>query len=153
MEVVPINKYGIHIPKTRPNKEKWKGKDLFDIRYWVMAILGKRRSGKSTLIYTLLKDFATKRMIVYFFVPTFWKDDTYRAMRDFLESKGIVFQAYTDIIEDGIDQLKLFMDVQGKPTERDEPEVVVEQPRFIRFNEEENGRSSREKKGELLILV
>lgn len=108
-----INDYDVILPRidgsSKPND--WKGKDLFDIQYWVACLLGKRRSGKTSLINTLIRAFVTKNTRVIFIVPTFWKDSSYEAIRNFLDKKGIIYQDFQAIEDDGVNNLKIMMDV------------------------------------------
>lgn len=106
-----INDYEIVCPRVGSGKKEWKGMDLFDIQYWVMACLGKRRSGKTSLIYTLIKAFTTKNYKFIFFVPTFWKDDSYEVIRNFLDKKKIPYQDFQSIEEDGVNNLDVVMKV------------------------------------------
>jgi hypothetical protein len=111
MNLERVNNSIYVLPKIGSGKnDKWKGKKLLDVRYWVMSILAKRRSGKTTLIFNLIKNFCTKKTIVLFFVPTFMKDDTYRAIRDYLDEKGNQYLHFGSIKEDGVDNISAFME-------------------------------------------
>ena len=111
MQSVKVNNVGYVIPRVGSGlPQKWKGSKLLDVRYWVMSILAKRRSGKTTLIFNLIKNFCTKRTIVIFFVPTFHKDDTYQAIREYLDEKDIQYINYDSIKEDGVNNISLFME-------------------------------------------
>jgi len=121
-----INDYKIKVPRIPGGKVKdWKGKDLFDVRYWVASVLGKRRSGKTSLIYTLIKAFANKNTRFIFFVPTFYRDDSYQVIRDYLDRKKIKYQDFQSIEEDGINNLDVIMKVferEGKEEEDSDEE-------------------------------
>lgn len=116
-ELEKINNYQVQLPKVGSGKEiKWKGKNLFDVQFWNFAIIGKKKSGKTSLIYTLIKDFSTKKTIVLFFVSTFHKDNTYKVIRDYLDEKKIIFQAFTELKTDGIDNVQCFLEAnKGEP--------------------------------------
>ncbi|MFN9115075.1 MAG: hypothetical protein ACK5XN_33860, partial [Bacteroidota bacterium] len=93
VKIQTIRGAGLTLPdfvRRRGNPTISKNK-ILDRKYFVFAVLGKRRSGKSTLTFNLLKKFATKNTIVIFFVHTFTKDDNYKEMREFLDSKGITW--------------------------------------------------------------
>lgn len=101
-----INNAKIKIPKShleQPKRKRWKGHEIFDLRYWTMIALGKPRSGKTTLIYTLIKDFANRHTIVVFFCGTFWNDATYQDIREYLEEQDIPFKAYSGVVEENSD--------------------------------------------------
>jgi hypothetical protein len=122
-----INDYEIVCPRVGSGKKEWKGMDLFDIQYWVMACLGKRRSGKTSLIYTLIKAFTTKNYKFIFFVPTFWKDDSYEVIRNFLDKKKIPYQDFQSIEEDGVNNLDVVMKVLEEKASEDEEEEGKEE--------------------------
>ena len=113
LKIKRINDTKLVLPRLPKKSLDWKGKKCLDVRYWCMSILGKRRSGKSSLIYTLLKEFTNRGIIVLFFVPTFYKDDTYLSMRNYLEKRKIGYQAYTSIEEEGVNNIDMFMDVNN----------------------------------------
>lgn len=109
------------LPKfnKRGKGKNWKGSNILDRRFFVFGILGKRRSGKSTLVYNLIEKFATKNTIVLFFVHTFHKDENYKEMRDMLDKKGILYQHYDDIV-DGVVE---FMEEQKNDKQNREDDV------------------------------
>jgi len=135
MNIVPINKCKISVPVINSKPQKWRGDKIFNVRYWVTLILGKRKSGKSTLIYTLLTNFVTKKMVVLFFVPTFYKDDTYAVMREWLDKKGVAYRGFTDVIEDGVNQIDEFMKVNHGMDETQEKEKEEIKCPFVKFND------------------
>ena len=56
-----------------------------------------------------------------FFSPTFYKDDTYEAIRKYLDKKGILWKGYTDIRnEDGVDYIDNFMRMNRENENKDE---------------------------------
>ena len=116
-ELEKINNYQVQLPKVGSGKEiKWKGKNLFDVQFWNFAIIGKKKSGKTSLIYTLIKDFCTKKTIVLFFVSTFHKDNTYKVIRDYLDEKKIIYQGFTELKTDGVDNVQCFLEAnKGEP--------------------------------------
>ena len=46
LEIEKINDYKLTVPRLPKRPKDWKGKKCLDVQYWVMSILGKRRSGK-----------------------------------------------------------------------------------------------------------
>lgn len=124
MNIERVNNSIYVLPKLGSGQPiKWKGKNLLDVRYWVMSILAKRRSGKTTLIFNLIKNFCTKKTIVIFFVPTFMKDDTYQSIRDYLNEKDISYINYSSIKEDGVNNIEAFMEAnKGQEDIEDEKE-------------------------------
>jgi hypothetical protein len=134
MNLQKVNNSIYVIPKIGSGKDdKWKGKKLLDVRYWVMSILAKRRSGKTTLIFNLIKNFCTKKTIVIFFVPTFQKDDTYKAIRDYLDEKGNQYLHFGSIKEDGVDNITTFMEAnKGENSDGEEKGEDSERPQGVK---------------------
>lgn len=123
LELKKINDYEIQVPKIGSGKQvDWKGKKLFDIRYWLMGILGKKKSGKTSLIYSLIKYFVSKKMIVIFFASTFYIDDNYQVIREWLEKNEIVYMAFTNIIDEGVNNVDLWMKEHERKVENEEDE-------------------------------
>jgi len=103
-----------YVPKKKTNIKKWKGQKIIDKKYWIGSILAKRRSGKTVLIYNLIRKFAHKRMIVLFFVSTFYNDDTYREIEHYLNKHSIEYMAKTSIFdESGNDLIREFIEEQN----------------------------------------
>lgn len=121
-----VNDYAISVPKIEESDKEWKGMDCLDIQYFVMAILGKRRSGKSTLIYSILKYFATTKTVVIFFCPTFAKDPTYKSIRMFLQKKGITYTDFQSIENEGVNNVSLLMKTFEEKTEDTDEEKLIE---------------------------
>lgn len=124
LTTVKLNNHRISLPKFEQKTENWKGKDCLQVRYWIFGILGKRFSGKSTLVYSLIRKFLTKKMIFFFYTPTFYKDDTYKAIKELLDEKEIPYMVYSSIVDDsGIDTIRTFLDVHADDEEEEsEPE-------------------------------
>ena len=150
MQSVKVNNVGYVIPRVGSGlPQKWKGSKLLDVRYWVMSILAKRRSGKTTLIFNLIKNFCTKRTIVIFFVPTFHKDDTYQAIREYLDEKDIQYINYDSIKEDGVNNISVFMESNkqdGKDEEGEGEEETPSSPSHPQCNFGNEPKTEKEKK-------
>ena len=153
LKIEKVNNVKIEVPQIKKKKDNFKGDHIFDIEYFCLTILGKRKSGKTVLIYNLLKNFLTKKMIVLFFVPTFHKDDTYEPIRNMLKKMKITYEAYSSFVEDGINILETFMDVNngyGKDKEQKEqnkdapPELKDIEP--CKFYSEQEKKEMKKKK-------
>ena len=160
---------GLVKPELPTKKDKWKGSNILSVRYFLMAILGKKRSGKSTLIYNLVRKFTTKNTIVLMFINTYHKDPTYALIREYLDEKGIPYLGYTSILSDDgqVNEIEEFMRVNrggDEVVEEDLPEseAAVEEtppPKVgVLFRDEpveENLPKKRKKKlkPEYLIII
>lgn len=119
-----INNVSCTVPELKKKPTKWKGSTCFPVQYFVMSILAKRKSGKTTVIYNILKQCFNKQTVILFFCPTFWKDDAYKAIRDMLDANNIIYSGYTHFLEDGIDHVEEFMTMceEQKPVDSDQDE-------------------------------
>jgi hypothetical protein len=119
------------------------GFDYFSTLYSNIYICSRRRSGKTTLIYNILKHCVNKRTNVVFFCSTINRDSTYKLILEMLEKKKVNVMTYdhflngkenilTGIIEE------LNNDLEAKEQERiklDE-EKLDPKPKMVLFPEE-----------------
>ena len=126
-----INNVNVEVPEIKAYATHFKGDDLFDIQYFCMELLGKRLSGKTSLIYTLLKKFVTKNTNVLFFVPTFHKDKAYEPIRAYLNKKKITYDAFTSVEEDGVNMIEAFMEVNRQPAEGQSNEAYANELKHL----------------------
>ena len=70
------------------------GFDYFPTLYSNIYICSRRRSGKTTLIYNILKHCASKRTNVVFFCSTIHRDSTYKLILEMLEKKKVNVMTY-----------------------------------------------------------
>ncbi len=85
-----------------------RGYDYIPGLYPNIDICAKKRSGKTNVIFNLLRaltndlktypdDPATK---VYFFVSTIYRDKTYQAIKDMLDERNVPHESFADIMDD-----------------------------------------------------
>lgn len=103
------------IVKPPPNVKKpiqnIKGKCMFDEIYANLFIVAKKKSGKSVVIWNILKNCIDKKTKIIIFCPTVKKDKCYRYITNYLKKKGnivIIYQSIKD--NDGTDQLNEILD-------------------------------------------
>jgi len=70
------------------------GYDYFPTLYSNIYICSRRRSGKTTLIYNILKHCTSKRTNVVFFCSTIHRDSTYKLILEMLEKKKVNVMTY-----------------------------------------------------------
>ena len=87
-------------PETKEMKKPIRGMELLPELYCNVFALAKKKSGKSTLLYKIVKDCTDPRTKVFAFVSTVNKDKTYMQMKKFCKSKGIEFQGFTSLKDD-----------------------------------------------------
>ena len=104
-----IKKINNHIVTAIPKKgggdrRPVKGADLFDI-YCNIYICSKKKSGKTSVIYKIIKEFCTKNVTIVAFVSTLHKDSSWEAIQDYCDNKGIPFIGHTSLMDDVITDL------------------------------------------------
>jgi len=129
-----------------------------------MGVFGKRKSGKTTLVYTIINKFLNKNTILLFFVPTFKKDPTYQAIAKELDERNVPYEAFDELSGDGDNIIEEFMKVNGgfhdpqeEKKERDPTSARVEIEDPCRFFCSDGKKSSatkkkKEKKPEYIII-
>jgi hypothetical protein len=128
---MPINLKRINNEVVKPVKIKTddddkpiKGYDMIPELYAKIFLMAKKRSGKTCVIYNLIKKCVDKKKKVIIFCSTLYKDDTYKQMRDYLDKAGIDWEGHTSLNDndDGTDKLEeLVQHLQNeKPKEREE---------------------------------
>ena len=124
-----INNCEVKIPELNglEQAKKWRGSNIFNCRYFVLANVGRRNRGKTTLVNTIVQNFTTKNMIVFFYCPTFEKDASYKPIIEYLDSKGIIYHHYGNVVEDGVNNIELFIQQNTQPKEEEPIEEVVEE--------------------------
>lgn len=89
---------------------KVKGANLIPELYANVFICAKKKSGKTQVIFKLLKSKIGKDTKVYFFVSTFYKDPLYQIMGKMLKAKDIEYEVFTSLLEGKADLLKEVLD-------------------------------------------
>jgi hypothetical protein len=75
------------------------GYDYFPTLYSNIYICSKRRSGKTTLIYNILKHCVSKRTNVVIFCSTVHRDSTYKLILEMLAKKKVNVVSYDHFLE------------------------------------------------------
>jgi hypothetical protein len=115
---------------------KVKGGHILDIFHNVF-LCARKKSGKTSCIYKILKECAGKDTIVVLFVSTLYKDVGWQNIRKYLDMKHIDHVDYTSIKDEhGVDQLDAII----KDLEHDAEE------------EEKNKDKPKEKKKQSMLL-
>lgn len=130
MELKEINKVSINVPIHKGTGEKHKGYELFDIKYPNIFLLGKKRSGKTVIIYNILKKMIQKHHIVYIISSTVNKDDNWKTITDFLDTKGIQYETYHSIKEAEIDDIIAGMQEPDIESDDEEESTITQEKPF-----------------------
>jgi hypothetical protein len=120
----------IEVLKPQNNDDLPLGHQYINHAYPNILLLAKKNSGKTNIIYNILKKCANKHTEIVIFCPTWELDDTYRQILDYLDSKGIPHQQFKNI-----DNLKDLMDSYDKGYQSEGSDEESEE-------EQEEGRHS-----------
>lgn len=82
------------------------GVNLFETLYANIALISKKKSGKTNLIYNILQNCAGKKTRVFIFSSTVNIDPTYNHILNMLRRKKIQFIARPHFIENGVNYIE-----------------------------------------------
>lgn len=100
VKLVKINDFVVKpVKSVNVSKEDIQGYDLIKELYSNIFICSKKKSGKTSLIYNILKNCANKMTTVIFVCSTIGKDKTYDEIFKMLDKKGINHEEYTSLFD------------------------------------------------------
>jgi len=106
--------------------DKIGGYKLFPEPYCNVAIIAKKKSGKTSVLYNCLEKCANKNTHVWLFSSTIHRDSTYKAILEMLERKKCQVSTFTHFLEEGgnileeiINELKSANGDSGEPIENE----------------------------------
>jgi len=108
------------------NKNTVRAYDLFAEPYSNIALIAKKKSGKTVCITRSLEKCCSKKTNVIIFASTVNIDPTYKKCVAMLENKGCNVQTYENFIEGKVNILEQFVDILQK---KDEPEPEPDLPK------------------------
>lgn len=102
-----------------------KGREMFPELFANIYIAGRKKSGKTQLLYNILEQCAGRDSKVLLFGATVNKDATYEEIKKMLDRKSIQHIEYEHFIdEEGVDLLEQFI-AEAKQRNADEPEELI----------------------------
>tara|TARA_R110001606_G_scaffold228669_1_gene376662 strand:+ start:262 stop:1086 length:825 start_codon:yes stop_codon:yes gene_type:complete len=111
LKITSINDFQVgklRVPHV--DKSRVKGNKLFDEIYSNINLVARKRSGKTNLIYNILKKCSDKNTQIHIFCSTCLKDRAWVQIIKFLESRGNPVITHTSIVdEDGVNHVEQFM--------------------------------------------
>ena len=119
-------------------EEEILGYDYFPTLYSNIYICSKRKSGKTTLIYNILKHCTSKRTNVVFFCSTIHRDDTYKKILEMLEKKKVNTVCYDHFIDGKENILHTIVEELNKELE------AVEEAKIKKEEEKDNPKPKME---------
>lgn len=93
----------LDVPKI--DIERIKGKDYFTNITPNLLLLARKNTGKTTVIYHILKNCINKHTKVFIFCSTVYKDPSYDVILKMFVQKEIPFEIFTDVIEGKVNHL------------------------------------------------
>jgi len=134
MQGTKINNFTIKpIVRNIVSEKPWNGQDVFPNRkYFNLALLSHTGSGKTTVIYNLVKKFRDKHTVFLIFSSTYQLDPTYEELIKWIEKKGNQVFVHDHFLQgDGADKVNLleeFMEEYKNMLEREEDQEEEEEP-------------------------
>lgn len=131
IRVEKINDFVVKPIQHELNQLPIKGSELFSEPYCNAFLCAKKKSGKSTIVYNIIKKCIGKETIVHIFASTAYSDQTYKKIMEYLEKRKIEYEVYTSIIEEGQNIVRQIIDelneeavnAEEENSSEDEPEV------------------------------
>lgn len=77
-----------------------------NINYPNVGIVAKKNSGKTTVLFNILKESASKRTTIIIFSTTIHNDPSWKSIIKYFEKKSINIITYTSIVDNGVNQLE-----------------------------------------------
>jgi len=114
----------IEVLKPQNNDDLPLGHQYINHAYPNILLLAKKNSGKTNIIYNILKKCANKHTEIVIFCPTWELDDTYRQILEYLDSKDIPHQQFKNIdnLKDLMDSYDKGYQIEGSDEEQEEGE-------------------------------
>lgn len=127
----------IKVPKY--SKKNVLGYDLFPELYSNIFICAKKKSGKTSVIFKILKECASKETKIIAFCTTHKKDANWIAIKEYLDKKEIPNMFFGSMEEEGVhilDQIVKKLE-QGAEIEEEKKEEPEEEAKIINFDEDD----------------
>jgi hypothetical protein len=120
------------IPLPPEDLKPVKGFSICEEPYANIFLCARKNSGKTTVLFKILKECAGKHTVIIIFCSTAHKDRNYLAIRKYFEKKGNEIRVYTSIYEDGVDQIEeLINEITEAAKAKEEEENNEEQTEQI----------------------
>jgi hypothetical protein len=137
-----INKVKVRPVQTGASltMDKIRGSDLFPEIYCNVFICARKKSGKSSLIWKILKESVGRDTKIVIFAATARKDATYKHIIDYFEKKGNDVEVYLSITDGKEDRLSTIIEgllTQEPPEEQSEEPPPPPPPNPFKFGTEE----------------
>jgi hypothetical protein len=115
------------IPKPKAASRPALGAEYFTEPYANILLLAKKNSGKTTIIYNIIKNCAGPNTEVIIFCPTWRRDDNYKHIIKHMNKRKIEHQEYTSLYDGKTNILAAFLNELGNASDS-EPDSEDEEP-------------------------
>jgi hypothetical protein len=95
--------------------EKIKGYKILPFPFYNLFICSKKKSGKTSLINTIVKKTSDKRTNFWIFCSTHKIDESWKAIINFLQERGNNVNAFDSIFDGKVNLLNKILDEMGEP--------------------------------------
>lgn len=113
-----------------------KGADLFAEPYANIAVLAKKKSGKTTVVKTIIERCATKDTRVLVFCASFHKDKNWLSIQEWCEDNDIDIQGFTSIVVEGENKLNAELEMLKFAKEKDKKKSEEPTQNLVEIDEE-----------------
>ena len=138
MHIKQINDMKIKtIPLKKIDKKDIVGGDMFDL-YPNIFICAKKKSGKTTCIFNILKACTDKNTLgVYVFCSTYTKDANWLAIHEMLDKKKVPNKFFSSIFDEKTNNLhELIEAIQDEESEEEKEEEEEMEPPIVIFDDD-----------------
>jgi hypothetical protein len=130
--------------------------------YANIFLCAKKKSGKTLTVAHILKKCAAKDTKIFVFASTFYKDKNWKAIQRMLDKKGIEYEGFTSMNEDGeniLDEIIKPLRVEPEQEKEEEEEEVSSPDALLEqllnefqhgYNEQEDKKEKKERKSKYL---
>jgi hypothetical protein len=137
------------IPLPILKRESIKGFRLFAEPYAYIFLCAKKKSGKTSAIFKILKSCSSKTTKLFIFSSTVFKDDTWKYIIKYFKNRGNPIQTFTSIKEDKLNHLqKIIEELQVEDSESDSENDIEKAPKlnFLLFDTYDEEKIKKQKK-------
>lgn len=98
------------IPIPDEDRRPIKGYDICEEVYANIFLCARKKSGKTSALFKILKECAGRKTVIIVFCSTAYKDKNWIQIRKYFEKKHRDIRIFTSIFEEGIDQLSALVE-------------------------------------------
>ena len=127
MELVKINQQLVRpIPSEKVEENKIRGYELFPEVYANIFLCAKKKSGKTSTIFKIIKQCADPETQIYIFCPTYVKDQNWIAIKDWLTEHQYHAMFFDSIMQSGVNMIQAILDLEKKEAEAEKAAELIE---------------------------